>query len=135
MADDLGKLDFKPGDPLRAEDLQALADAIRSPAAKFVGGNNVHASQASDGSLSISVPARAKYNATTTGTITARSGTTYGSGPVTVNVNIDGTETPTALSLTVYSVSSTSGGIPSGTRVQIEEFTDGYYYITAVDCG
>jgi hypothetical protein len=132
---DVGKLDFKPGDVIRAEDLQALADAIRSPAAKFVGGANVHAAQAADGSLSLSVPARGKYNATTTGTITARSGATYGSGPVTVNVNIAGTETATALSLTVYNVSSTTGGIPSGTRVQIEEFTDGYYYVTAVDCG
>jgi hypothetical protein len=122
---DIGKLDFKPGDVLRAEDLQALADAIRNPAARFVGGTNVHASQERDGSFSLSVPQRSLFLAVA-GSITARSGTTLGKGPATMQANIDGTATPYALTLDVYN--ATPSAIAAGDYIFVEEATDGSYY-------
>lgn len=133
MSDDISKLEFKAGDVLTAESLQAIVRAIRGPSARFVGGPGVHAVQGRDGSLSIDVPARAKYVAAVSTDFTARSGVTLGKGKVTVQVNVDGDLTATALvDLDVYHMGA--GTIASGGYVQVEEFSDGYFYVTAVDC-
>jgi len=73
--------------------------------------------------------------AITDGSISARSGTTPGSGTV-FDVSYNGTVLVTATTTkTVGNFSSTTGGIPTGTYVWIEQDPQGAWWITAVDCG
>ncbi len=79
--------------------------------------------------------------AITTGTITARVGTTAGYGSVylvDVSVAADGTTctlTTTSVTETVFSYSSTTGGIPTDIYVWIEQDLTGNWFITSDDCG
>jgi hypothetical protein len=69
------------------------------------------------------------------GTITARGGTTLGSGNVFA-VSISGTTaTVGTVDIPVVSFSSTAGGIPTGTYVWIQQDPGGTWVVTAVDCG
>lgn len=73
--------------------------------------------------------------AKTNGTITARSGTTLGSGSVFLLSVTTTTITVTSNTLTVVNYSSTTGGIATGTYVFVEDDGFGNWSITAVDCG
>ncbi len=79
--------------------------------------------------------------AITSGTITARVGTTAGFGTVLlvdVSVASDGTTctlTTTSVTETVFSYSSTTGGIPTDIYVWIEQDLTGNWFITSDDCG
>ncbi len=77
---------------------------------------------------------RAGFLAKTNGTITARSGTTAGTGSVFLTTFSAPTITVTANTLTVYNFSSTTGGIATATFVWVEQDDAGNYWITAVDC-
>ncbi len=74
------------------------------------------------------------YIAVTSGTITARSGTTPGTGNVTP-YGWDGTSLVTmGTTIPVYSISSTTGGIPTNTYCIVLKIFGAYWIITA-DCG
>lgn len=74
------------------------------------------------------------YVGVTSGTISPRSGLTPGTGTV-VLYSWNGTAlAATPNSKTVFSISSTTGGIPTGTVVIILRIAGAYWIITA-DCG
>ncbi len=73
--------------------------------------------------------------AKTNGTITARSGTTLGSGSVFLLSVTTTTITVTSNTLGVVNYSSTSGGIATATYVFVQDDGFGNWSITAVDCG
>ena len=77
---------------------------------------------------------------TTSGGITARSGTTAGFGSVflvDVSVASDGTTctlTTTAVTYTVFNLSATTGGIAGGKYCWIEQDVTGNWFVTAAEC-
>ncbi len=62
-----------------------------------------------------------------TGGISARVGSTYGSGNVLVNT--------LGVNITVKNFSSTTGGIAAGTYVFVQQDSAGTWWVTSVDCG
>ena len=73
--------------------------------------------------------------AITDGTITARTGTTPGTGTVFL-VNYDSTDLITGtVDVDVFNFSSTTGGIPDSIYCWIEQDPQGNWWITSVDCG
>jgi hypothetical protein len=75
--------------------------------------------------------------AITDGTITARVGTTPGTGNV-FTVSYDGTNLitdPNFTDLAVFNFSSTTGGIPTTTYVWITQDPQQNWWVTSVDCG
>jgi hypothetical protein len=79
--------------------------------------------------------------AVTSSVITARSGSTAGKGTVfLVNDDYDSgttnvTLTTTTTTQTVFSYSSTTGGIASGIYVWIAQGAKGNWFVISVDCG
>ncbi len=70
------------------------------------------------------------------GGITARVGTTPGTGTVSFyQLNDSGVLEDSGDGDTVYSISSTTGGIPSGTYVMCEQDVNDDYWVVSVDCG
>lgn len=133
----------KPGQPIQARTLRTVAEAaewatrirvappltmLATPFGPVIG----------LGGLSL----QSGQLALTSGTITARSGTTAGTGTaytvtdkagvLTVNNGSGGAPT---ITLTVYSLSSTTAGIPTNTYVWIALSPSGAWWITTVDCG
>ncbi len=71
-----------------------------------------------------------------TGGITARAGTTPGSGPVVFyQLNDSGVLENSGDGETVYSISSTTGGIPAGTYIMCAQDANDDYWVVSVDCG
>jgi hypothetical protein len=71
----------------------------------------------------------------TDGTITARVGTTAGTGTVFATTFNGTTITTTGVEFTVYSYSSTTGGIPTGSYCWMTPDEAGYLWVVSVDCG
>ncbi len=73
----------------------------------------------------------------TTGGITARSGTTPGTGNITFVYYDTDTQvlTQTGDSTTIYSISSTTGGVPQDTYVMVGKDVNGIWWLISVDCG
>ena len=105
--------------------------------------SGISASQGPNGiALGVSVASESGTLAYTDGTITARSGTTPGTGTVylvvydgTVLQIQNGTGGNPTVTQAVLNFSSTTGGIPTGTYVWIEPDPGSNWFITAVDCG
>ncbi len=74
------------------------------------------------------------YIGVTDGTISARSGGTPGSGNVTIYTWNGTTLASLGIDKPVFNISSTTGGIPTGTVVVILRICASYWVITA-DCG
>jgi len=73
--------------------------------------------------------------AKTDGTISARSGTTAGSGTVfLVDDSTPGTLTVTATTQGVYNYSATAGGIPDAKYCWIAQSPNGSWYVVSVEC-
>jgi len=69
------------------------------------------------------------------GTISARSGTTAGSGTVfLVDDSTPGTLTVTATTQAVYNYSATAGGIATGKYCWIAQSPNGSWYVISVEC-
>ena len=124
----------RPGDPINASDWNALIEMVLRNDIKVSAGCGLNISKTSNGTL-ISVPPR--YNqrlAKTSSTISARSGTTAGTGTVTPQ-KFDGTTIADSgyPDITVYLFSS-SASIASGKYCWIAQDLDGYWWITAVEC-
>ncbi len=68
--------------------------------------------------------------------ITARVGTTPGTGTVDLyDLDDSGILTNSGEVVTVYSISSTTGGVPTGTYVMVSEDGQGNWWLISVDCG
>lgn len=79
-------------------------------------------------------PGGRPYIGLTDGTITARSGTTLGSGTVSLYHNSGTTLSDSTTNVTAYNFGANS--IAGSTYVQVEQFApNGDWFITAVDCG
>jgi hypothetical protein len=74
------------------------------------------------------------YVGVTDGTITARSGTTPGTGNVTLYGWNGSALVSIGQDVVVWSISSTTGGIPTGTYCIVLRIYDAYWLIS-VDCG
>ena len=135
---DFDKLNFKPGDPVRARDFQAIVDEIRHPGAVVGGGGGVDVRQGPRGQLQISAPEILCFVGVANGDISPRSGTTWGTGTVTV-LGFDGTDDYSlSVDYDVVNPSSTvmtSGhGIDSGMYCWVQEDIQGNLIVTPLEC-
>ena len=69
------------------------------------------------------------------GGISARSGTTPGSGSVKLYALVGGVLVDAGQTVTVYSISSTTGGILSGAYIMVAQDAFGNWWVESVDCG
>ena len=126
----------KPGDEITAQLFNALRQAIIETTIIPGLSVGIQVTQTNAGTM-ISVRSTQRYVGITTSTITARSGTTPGSGTVelylysTPNDDLE----DTGQEVTVRSFSSTTGGIPTSTYCFVEDDLDNNFWITSVDCG
>ncbi len=127
----------KSGDPIRAEDWNLLVEMVCRNSIDVGSSFGLDIRQGPGGTVigSVITPNSNGQLAITDGTITARSGTTPGTGTV-FDVYYDGsvlvTDTTTK---TVLSYSSTTGGIATGVYCWIVQDDDGNWWIISVDCG
>lgn len=84
--------------------------------------------------LRLAGPIFGVYIGITDGTITARSGTTPGSGNVKIQTWNGTALADLGVDVPVLSISSTTGGIPTGTYCVVLRIMGAYWMIT-VDCG
>lgn len=123
---------YQIGDELTVESLNKLVDAINRQA--LTGGAGVNIQSTSNGTM-ISVPARyVGYPAITTSSISARSGSTPGSGTVTLYL-LDTSQALAATSttgVTVYSYSSAA--ISSGKYCWVVQDPNGEWWVISVEC-
>ncbi len=136
----LGKLPpkrLKPGDELTVAYMNELRDWAVQGSIMDVGAGLSGTGTPNGWSIGLSdnLPGRAGFLAKTNGTITARSGTTLGTGSVFLTTISGSTITVTSETMTVSNFSSTTGGIATATYVWVEEDSVGNFFITAVDCG
>ena len=131
------KLDFKRGDVLKAADLQTLRDAILRPDSEIKGGVGIDARKGVRGSVQLTAVQSLGSVGVANGNITPRSGTTPGAGTVSVK-RYDGTNLIASHDVAVLNASSstmTSGhGIDSGQYVFIVEDTDGWTWVSPLEC-
>lgn len=129
---------FRTGDVLRASDLQAIADAAR--AQRVQGGAGVEVRRGPGGSVQITgnLPP-GKYIGVASGNITARSGTTPGTGTVTVKyVAASGSLASVGADIAVKNCSSTTmtsgNGIDSGQYCSIWRDAFGVWWVSPEEC-
>ena len=122
----------RKGDPILARDWNILLDVVReNDIREGQGGINVKKGYTGT-TLSFTGTTRQQL-ALTSSTITARSGTTAGSGTVTPQT-FDGTSISGAgQDVTVY-LFSASASIASGKYCWIDQDAGGYWWIIAVEC-
>ena len=125
------------GEEISARLVNAIIAALRQAIIQPDGSTGIRIIQTPAGTtLSVRQPAR--YLAVVqSGGITARSGSTPGTGSVELYLlNVGGNSiADSTQAITVFNFSSTSGGIASGTYCWVEEDIDGNFWVTAVDCG
>lgn len=130
---------LKPGDELTTGWLNKLLSLARSCRINL-GVNSGLAMVRNEHGTFLRVTARGSSGqlAITTGTITARSGTTAGTGSVyPVATSISGgacTLTTGATSMVVFNFSGTSGGIATGKYCWIDQDPYGTWFIVSVEC-
>ena len=134
---DVDKLDFRKGGLLRADDLQTLRDAISRPDIDVLGGTGIDARRGPRGSVQLTGVGSLGSIGVANGNITPRSGTTPGTGTVTVK-RYDGSALVSGHDVAVLNASSnamTSGhGIDSGKYVWIGENADGNIWVAPLEC-
>ena len=138
MSYDVDKLNFKPGDQLAAADLQAMLEALRRPGAIVRGGAGVDVRQGARGQVQITGTSPLRFVGVANGNITARSGSTWGTGSVT-RYGFDGThDYTTSVNYDVVNPSSTKmgsgNGIDSGQYCWVEEDSDGHLVVMPLEC-
>jgi hypothetical protein len=130
---------LRPGDELTSGWLNHLLALARRALVQPGANSGLSVNQNDNGTwLRLSQPNVQAQLAYTSSTITARSGTTAGTGTVyLVDVSVvSGTCTlsTTAVQITVYSFSGTTGGIASGKYCWIEQDVTGNYFLTSSEC-
>jgi len=137
MPFDADKLDFKRGDVLKAADLQTLRDAILRPDSEIKGGVGIDARKGVRGSVQLTAVQSLGSVGVASGDITPRSGTTPGTGTVSVK-RYDGTNLIASHDVDVLNASAdtmTGGaGITSGKYVWIGEDADGNLWVAPLEC-
>ncbi len=128
---------IKPGDELTSRWLNDVRRAAVEGSIASLGAGLEGSPSPNGWSISLKAPASGASGSVvkTSSTITARSGTTVGSGTVDFYERVGSTLTATGLSDTVYSYSSTTGGIPSGTYGFAQRDRTGDWWLISVDCG
>ena len=127
--------DVRRGDIITLELLQKLYNG--EPAAGIRATGGITARQTPDGGIQIAGSFKGCFvGIVGSGGISARSGTTLGTGQVTVQVKNPSTGhyASSGISIAVDSISSTTGGVPSGTWVVCSFQDDGTACLTSVDC-
>jgi hypothetical protein len=125
---------FKPGDILRASDLN---DLVRDRSIDVRGDGGISVRSSADGQVQIIHHFTGAFAGTASGTITTRVGTSLGYGTVEIFVKnpSTGSYVDSGIALTCDNLSSTSGGIPSGTWVAGFFQDDGTPLVMTADCG
>ncbi len=132
-------LPLRPGDELTSIWLNKLLRLAQSGQIRLGVNCGLSVVPTSDGfALRLSNPNVRAQLAITNGTITARVGTTAGTGSVyLVGVSVVSgtcTLTTSAVTLTVYNLSATTGGILTGKYCWVEQHTNGFWFITTAEC-
>lgn len=126
----------RAGDPLSAAAWNALVDALNRNRLLLGQDSGIDAQYTPFGTaLRATAGGQAMTLALTSSAITARSGTTAGTGTATPK-KFDGTTISSTgeADLTVYNFSAATGGIASGLYVWLAADPDGYYWVTSVEC-
>ncbi len=127
---------LKPGDELICRWLNAVRDAAVEGSIAALGPGLIGSPTPTGWQVGLASSIRQNgFWAKTNGTISARSGTTLGSGSVFLLEVTSTTITVTSDTLDVVNYSSTTGGIPTDTYVFVQDDGFGNPSITAVDCG
>ncbi len=128
---------FRRGDVLKADDLNVIVDAIAS-SGLIRGGPGLSVRRSSGGTQITSVAGAYRAIGVASGNIAARSGTTPGSGTVTVKWYDGSALADAGDSVSVLYGSSktmTSGhGIDSGQYVWVEEDIYGQLWVSPLEC-
>lgn len=126
---------IKPGDELTTKWLNSVRDAAIEGSIADLGPGLKGSPTPKGWSIGLARLDGGGHWAKTDGTISARSGTTLGTGTVFL-LDVSGTTiTVTSDTEDVVNYSSTTGGIPTGTYVFVQDDGFGNMSITAVDCG
>lgn len=133
----MSDINVRPGDPITAQLLNDIANQRTAAGIRSTGG--ISSRQNPDGSIQISGTFTGCFVGIvkTGSTITARSSATLGSGPVEIQVKspVTGNYVDSGISVTVDSISSTTGGVPAGTWVVCSYQDDGTPTLQSIDCG
>lgn len=128
----------KPGDPIRADLLNALIRASKPTQVRA--GPGLTARQGSRGQVQLAVDRPTQFVGSASGNITPRSGTTWGTGQVQI-IDFDpiaGTEVATSISYDVVNPSSNTmtggAGIASGLRCFVQEDDAGNLLVYPLEC-
>jgi hypothetical protein len=123
----------RPGDPITASWAASLVRFIRRNAINPIASPGLDVTQTADGTTIRLRNTPNRFVAKTSGGITARSGTTPGTGSVQV-YDFDGSALASdgSATVTVYSFSGTA--IDASKYCWIEQDPDGTWWITAVEC-
>jgi hypothetical protein len=134
-----GPKKLRPGDELTTGWLNWLLRLIHAARVELGSNSGLCLNRNDTGTwLRLAQPNVQAQAALTSSAITARSGTTAGTGTVyLVDVSVVGgvcTLTTSSVQITVYSFSGTTGGIASGKYCWIEQDVTGNYFITSSEC-
>lgn len=129
----------KEGDPISARAWNAMVDWLRRNTVRTGQSTFIEVNETPDGLILKARDRPNRFLAVANGNITARSGSTAGSGSVyLVNVNASSALSTSSISYTVYNPSSntmTSGnGIDSGMYCWIEEYPSGQWCVAPLEC-
>jgi hypothetical protein len=131
---------FREGDEWGADTLNQIISALQGLGVDIRVGPGLYGRRSASGQIQISMASGLKFPFVgTVGTsgISIRSGATLGHGTVHVYVKTPGTQVYVDSGRTedCDNISSTTGGIPSGTWVVCAYQEDGTPVVTSVDCG
>ncbi len=128
-------LRLKPGDELTTRWLNSVRDAAIEGSISDLGPGLTGSPTPNGWTIGVNERSGGGFWAKTNGTISARSGTTLGAGSVFLLSVTTTTITVLTDTQAVVNYSSTTGGIPTGTYVFVQDDGFGNMSITAVDCG
>jgi hypothetical protein len=138
MPGDPAALNFKPGQVLKADDLQTIADAINRPGWDVRGGGGIDVRKGARGQTQITGTERRAFVGSANGDIPPRSGTAWGQGSVS-QLGFDGTdEYSLGVGWDVYNPSSNTmtggAGIANGQRCFVQEDEQGRLIVSPLEC-
>lgn len=125
---------FKRGDQITAEMFNSL---MRDHPIEVRGEGGITVRSSNGRQIQVTHSFTGLFTGITNGTITARSGSTMGTGDVDIQVKdpSSGDYVDSGITLTCDNLSSTTGGIPDSTWVAGYFQDDGTPLITTADCG
>lgn len=128
---DLSK-QFKKGDPLKAEDLQAIVDEVKALGGFHSGSGTISTRRGARGIQIAHSPEAVNHIGQSNG-ISAMSGTLFGTGTVDVYW-ADNTGNAAAIGETLDVMNFSHTSIPSGKNCAITKDVFGQWWVTSVEC-